>query len=117
MMKPNPEDRNLVELIVALKASRKAIWKRVGELLNKPKRSRIEVNVSKIAKYAKEGITVIVPGKVLGDGVLDKPVVVAAYRFSQSATESISGAGGKAISIKELYESGKDKAKDIIILS
>jgi large subunit ribosomal protein L18e len=116
-MKPNPENRNLTELIGRLRTDKKAIWKRVSELLDKPKRAKVEVNVSKIARYAKEGITVIVPGKVLGAGELDKPVVVAAYRFSKAASESISNAGGKAISIGELYESSKDKVKDMIIIS
>jgi large subunit ribosomal protein L18e len=117
MMKPNPEDKNLTELIVKLKSDKKAIWKRVSELLDKPRRAKVEVNVSKIARYAKEGITVIVPGKVLGAGGLDKPVVVAAYRFSRTASDSISNAGGKAISIGELYGSSKDKVKDMIIIS
>jgi large subunit ribosomal protein L18e len=113
----NSEDKNLVELISKLKSDKRAIWKRVSELLCKPKRSRVQINVSKISKYAKEGITVVVPGKVLGDGEIEFPVVVAAYRFSKSATESIENAGGKAISIKELYEANKDKAKDMIIIS
>lgn len=113
----NPEDKNLVELIIKLKADKRQIWKRVSELLQKPKRSRVQINVSKIARYAKEGITVVVPGKVLGDGEIEFPVIVAAYRFSKSASESIENAGGKAISIKELYEANKDKAKDMIIIS
>ena len=116
-MVSNLEDENLVELIGKLKSDKRAIWKRVSELLCKPSKSRVQINVSKIARYAKEGITVVVPGKVLGDGEIDFPVVVAAYRFSKSASDSIGNAGGKTISIKELYETNKDKVKDIIIIS
>jgi len=113
----NPEDKGLTELIAKLKGDKRAIWKKVSELLCRPKRARAHINVSKIARYAKEGMTVVVPGKVLGDGDIEFPVVVAAYRFSKSASESIENAGGKAISIRELYEADKDKAKDMIIIS
>jgi len=34
--------------------------------------------------------------KVLGDGALDKPLVVRAHRFSRSAAAKIEAAGGKA---------------------
>jgi len=45
----------------------------------------------------------VVPGKVLGAGVLDHKVTVAAFAFSQSARERID-AVGKTLSIEELLK-------------
>ncbi len=77
------------------------VWIRVAELLYKPTRSRITVNLSKINRYAKEGEMVLVPGKVLGAGRLEKKLVVAAYAFSETAIKKIKEAGGEAITLLE----------------
>ena len=78
------------------------IWDYVAELLSRPTRRRVVVNVSRIERYAKEGETIVVPGKVLGAGTLTKKVTVAAYAFSESALLKIRAAGGKAITIEDL---------------
>ncbi len=103
MEKSNPE---LKELIIFLKkASKKEnvnIWRDVAERLERPRKNWAEVNVSKINRYAENGDVIIVPGKVLGTGLLQKKVTVSAFRFSKSAKEKIESAGGKTITIKEL---------------
>ncbi len=94
--------RKTADLLV--KESKKngaSVWTRVAELLLKSTRSRPVVNISKINRYAKEGELVVVPGKVLGAGRLDKKVVVAAFSFSQLAVEKIKAAGGEAITLEE----------------
>ena len=60
-------------------------------------------NIYKIEKYAKDNEIVVVPGKVLGTGMLNKKVTVAAYNFSQEAYSKIN-AKGNAISIKNLVQ-------------
>ncbi|GGP21616.1 50S ribosomal protein L18e [Thermocladium modestius] len=80
------------------------IWRYVAELLEKPRRSRVFVNLSKIDRYSSENDVVVVPGKVLGSGELRKKVTVAAFRFSDDAVEKIRGAGGDAINIAELVK-------------
>ena len=80
------------------------VWRYVAELLERPRRRRVEVNVSKIERYAKPGETVVVPGKVLGAGNITKPVTVAAMSFSASAIEKIKAAGGRAIHILDLLK-------------
>jgi large subunit ribosomal protein L18e len=72
-----------------------------------------EINVSKIQRYG--GNVVIVPGKVLAAGKIDRPVTVAAFNFSAKAREKIIRAGGKAISIGELLESNPDGSGIIIM--
>ncbi len=80
------------------------IWDYVAELLSRPARRRVVVNISRINRYAREGETVVVPGKVLGAGNLSKKVTIAAFSFSESALMKIKLAGGKAISIEDLIQ-------------
>lgn len=80
------------------------IWRDVAERLNAPRRRRVEVNLSRIQRYTESGDVVVVPGKVLGSGVLNHPVVVGALSFSQGAYEKIRGVGGECLLILELVE-------------
>lgn len=80
------------------------VWKYVAELLQRPARRRVVVNVSKINRYSRENEVVVVPGKVLGAGTVDHPVTVAAIAFSRSAAEKIKSAGGRVMHILELIE-------------
>lgn len=77
------------------------IWRYIAELLELPTRRKIVVNLSKINRYTKDGDIVIVPGKVLGAGVIEHRVVVVAPAFSQQAINKIKVAGGRAIHILE----------------
>ena len=74
---------------------------RLAELLEKSRRRKAEVNLSKLNRVCKENEVVIVPGKVL-DGLLSKPLIVAAVNFSHRARINIEKAGGQTITIKEL---------------
>ncbi len=92
------------------------IWRYVAELLERPARRRVVVNVSKINRYTKPGETVVVPGKVLGAGIIDHPVTVAAMAFSASAVEKIKAAGGRVMHILDLLnENPKGSGVRIII--
>lgn len=78
------------------------IWEYIADKLEAPRRSRIVVNVGKINRYTVPNDVVVVPGKVLGAGVINHPVTVSAFSFSRSAYEKINKAGGKCISIIDL---------------
>jgi len=103
-----PTDINLRRLIRYLRKKSNEeeakIWKDIAWRLERPRRGRAEVNVSRINRYTKEGDTVIVPGSVLGAGNLDHKVTVAAWKFSETARKKIVDAGGEAIAIEELVE-------------
>ena len=60
------------------------------------------VNVGSIARNTKPDDQVAVPGRVLGLGHLDHPVMVAGIGFSARATEKIKKAGGECIDLIEL---------------
>ena len=109
------ENNALVSLIETLKKADKPIWKKVADELSKPRRSKVEVNLSKLNEYADEKVTILVPGKVLGSGAISKKVNVAAYSFSQSAVQIITQAGGKMMTIQSLQSSNPD-GKGVVII-
>ncbi len=88
----------------AYREQKARIWRAIIEYLERPKRKRIAVNLSKINRYAKEGETVIVPGKVLGAGELTKKLTIAAFSFSSSALRKIKKANGQALTLQELLK-------------
>ncbi|WP_069806527.1 50S ribosomal protein L18e [Vulcanisaeta thermophila] len=106
---PNPTGPTNRELRLLIRFLRRAaneykapIWDYVAELLERPTRRRVEVNVGRINRLVNDGDTVVVPGKVLGYGVLNKKVTIAAWSFSRGAMEAIRRAGAEAITIPEL---------------
>ena len=91
------------------------IWSYIAELLSKPSRKRVVVNLSRIERHASEGESVVVPGKVLGAGRLSKEVTVAALFFSETALQKIKTAGGKALTIEDLIlENPKGKGVRVL---
>jgi large subunit ribosomal protein L18e len=70
--------------------------------LEGPASNWAEVNISRLDRYASEDETVVIPGKLLGSGEIDKKLTVAAFRFSGQAKEKIENAGGRNLSIEEL---------------
>ena len=86
----------------------KPAWKAVAKGLNKPRRQRYEVPLSRIEKFAAEKDTIVVPGVVLGEGQISKHVTVAAVRFSAEARRKIERAGGKCMLIEELLRKEPD---------
>ncbi|WP_054839856.1 50S ribosomal protein L18e [Thermococcus sp. JCM 11816] len=114
-----PTDINLRRLIRTLRKKSNEegvkIWKDIAWRLEKPRRQRAEVNISRINRYTKDGDVVIVPGSVLGAGRLEHKVVVAAWKFSEAARRKIIEAGGEAISIEELMERNP-KGSGVIIM-
>ncbi|MEM2104849.1 MAG: 50S ribosomal protein L18e [Candidatus Bathyarchaeia archaeon] len=101
----NPELIKLIRLLKKQsKESNAAIWKKIAETLAKPRRKRVAVNLSRINRYTKKSDVVVVPGKVLGNGVINHPITVAAFDFSEKAKEKILTAKGKCLSIIDLVK-------------
>jgi large subunit ribosomal protein L18e len=118
--KTNPQIEGLIDELKRIARERQVlIWGDIAKRLEKPRRHYAAVNVSKINRYAKANDTVVVPGKVLSAGAMDKPVTVAALGFSKKACEKIctaEGGTGKCISIGELVkENPKGSGVKIIV--
>jgi len=80
------------------------IWDYVAEILARPTRRRVAVNLSKINKYSNEGDVVVVPGKVLGMGSLSKSITIAAFSYSYSAINKIKSSGSKLMYINDIIK-------------
>ncbi len=91
------------------------LWKRVADDLSRPSRQRRAVNLSRINRFARPDETVVVPGKVLGTGVLSQKLTISAFQFSAGAKEKIAAAGGNIVSLQELVKDGS-KGKKIRII-
>ncbi|MCK4968116.1 MAG: 50S ribosomal protein L18e [Candidatus Aenigmarchaeota archaeon] len=94
----------IVDLYTASEKGKIKIWKDVAERIQKPSRIIPSVNLSKIEKYAKEKEIILIPGKLLGDGILTKKVTVSSLKASKTAIEKLTACGGKYITIKELIK-------------
>ncbi|RME52583.1 50S ribosomal protein L18e [Candidatus Woesearchaeota archaeon] len=102
--KTNTERARLIqELKKHARETKAKLWQRVAQDLERPTRKTRIVNLYKINRYAKDGETVLVPGKVLGTGELNRSVHVAAFAFSEEAKRKIS-AGGRALTVEELMK-------------
>ncbi len=103
IQKTNPRLSDLISLLKTTSRENEAnIWRDIADRLEGPARNYAEVNLSKISRYAANGDTIIVPGKVLGSGALETSVTIAALNFSASASEKIREANGACMSIEEL---------------
>ncbi len=118
MVKNRKTNPILLETINDLKkASREndaPIWRDIAKRLEKPRNNWAEVNISKLA-LLKEGETAVVAGKLLGAGIIDRPVKVAAFSCSESAAKKIGDMGGKVLTLIELMNENP-KGTDVRIM-
>ena len=91
------------------------IWKRIAAKLSSSRRRRIEVNLADIERHSEKNDTIIVPGVVLSNGELSKPLKIAAWKFSDSARKKIEKSKGQAIEINELLKENPKGSKVKII--
>lgn len=105
---------NLAKTIILLKKQKKPIWLIIAKLLSNPKRKSVAVNISKINKLTKENDIVVVPGKILSDGTLEKPLTIVALSYSKKTKEKLKKA--KLITVEKLLkENPKATGVKIII--
>ncbi len=120
MVKPtgptNPSMRRLArDLRAEGKKMKVAIWTDLADRLVQPRRARPEVNLSSLNRHTTEGMTIVVPGKVLAAGKLGHPLKVAAFRFSAPASRKIKAAGGETMSIRQLLEANP-QGKNVVLM-
>lgn len=99
-----PTNVYMRQLIGELQKTGSSAWKQVAEGLSKSRRSKIEVNVGELGMHAKDNEIIVVPGIVLANGDLEKPLTVAAWRFTPAAEEKIKKAKGKTLTIDEMVK-------------
>ena len=109
--KTNPE---LVETIIACKKHPK--WLSVAHLVSMPARKQVALNLRDINTQAKDSQTIVVPGKVLSEGNLDKKIKIVSLSFSNSALNKLKKSKCEHFTILEEIKKNPD-AKDINILT
>ena len=106
MKRTGPTNPHLQQLIMRLKKTAAEnnvpLWRRVADDLEQSTRSKTEVNLSRIDRYAKDGELILIPGKVLGSGRLSRKLTIAAWRISRQALEKVHEAKGEVLTIEEL---------------
>jgi len=108
----NPQLLSTVRLLRKVARENDApIWRDVADRLSSSRRRRVTINVGRLNRHAKDGETVVVPGKVLGAGTLDHAFFVAAFAFSGEAENKILRAKGKCLSISELAKANPKGSK------
>ena len=109
----------LVKTIVELKeASRKneaPLWRSIANRLEGSSRNWPSVNVSKLEYNVNKNGKAIVPGKLMGTGIVTKKMTIAAYSFTDSAKEKIQSAGGKCLTYNEMIKA-TPKGTDVMVI-
>jgi len=91
------------------------LWKKIALELEKPTRQRRVVNLSRINRHTKENEIIIVPGKVLGTGILNHKITISAYQFSEQAKNKLEKTGARMVTLLELSKE-KPNGKRIRII-
>lgn len=89
----------LVETITHAKKHK--AWLRVADKLAGPRRTRVAINLNQIDRESKDGETIVIPGKVLGEGNVNKKLRIVAWNFSESAIKKLKEKKCEAIMISE----------------
>ena len=99
----NPERLKIIEKLKKKgKEEPAAIYKAAAKELSRARKNRREINIGKINEITKKGDIVLVPGKVLGSGLLDHKVEIAAFGFTKDAKNKIEKGGSIAMTLDEL---------------
>lgn len=90
-------NKELIENLIAAKKNKN--WLKVVEILSGPRKKRININLEKIDKEAKEGEKIVIAGKVLSQGEIKKKIKVVAFGFSEKAREKLLKSGSEVLDI------------------
>ncbi len=106
-------NKELVETIIA--AKKKDKWLKVARILSGPRRKAVSLNLEEINENSKDGETIIVPGKVLSQGEMDKKIKIVALNFSEKAKEKLLKSKIPSSSIIEEIKKNPDIKKGRIL--
>ncbi|MGV8142479.1 MAG: 50S ribosomal protein L18e [Candidatus Pacearchaeota archaeon] len=94
---PRKTDSYIFETSIVAKKNK--AWHTVAQLVSGPRRNYLSVNLDRLENESADGDTVVVVGKILGNGTLTKKIKVCALYFSESAKHKIKQAKGESINL------------------
>jgi len=103
----------LVETIIACKKNK--AWLNVAEILSGPRKNRTALNLEELNEKIKSEKIILIPGKILSQGELDKKIKVVALNFSEKAKEKLKKSGAETLTILEEVKKNPE-AKGVKIL-
>lgn len=103
----------LVETIIAAKKAKQ--WNKVAELISSSRKQHIHMNLNEIDSKSESGETIVLSGKVLSQGDLNKKIKMVALGISDKAEEKLKKSGSEFKTILEEIKSNPD-AKGIKII-
>ncbi len=109
----NKTNSEVVETLLA--AKKNVAWNKVAQLISGSRKKYASVNLKEIDGESKDGETIVVVGKVLGNGKINKKVRVCAMNFSESAFEKLKEVKSEGIILLEEIKRNP-KAEGIKIL-
>jgi len=98
----------LVETLRAAKKTDNEFWLKVASILSGPRRRKIVINLDEIEKATKEGDSLVVPGKILSQGEINKKIAVIAFAFSKKAKEKLLKTKSRTIDILDEIKKNPD---------
>lgn len=115
-IKKQTERKTNSELVETIKlANKHSNWKVVAEILSGPRKNRINLNLNELNKKIDENKKVVVIGKVLSQGEIEKKIKIAALGFSEKAKDKLLKAGCEVSLISEEIKKNPE-AKDIEVI-
>ena len=96
--------KTILELKEASRKNEAPLWRSIANRLEGSSSNWPSVNVSKLEYNINKNGKAIIPGKLMGTGIVTKKMTVAAYSFTDSAKEKIQSAGGKCLTYNEMIK-------------
>ena len=108
-------NKELVETIIAAKKNK--AWFKVAEVLSGPRRKRTNLNLGEIKEKSKDNKIIVISGKVLSQGELNKKIKIVALSFSEKAREKLLNFKCEVSNILEEIKRNKPRFNNNIITS
>jgi len=107
------KNKNSFNIVETIELAKKNKHLGLAKKISGPRSRYKNINLDELDKI--EGNKIIIIGKVLGSGEINKKISVAALGFSETAMEKLNKSGCEVKSVKEEIEKNKDlKGVEII---
>ena len=94
------------ELVKTILLAKKNNHLKLANKLSGPTRQQVRVNLNELDEIKENSI--LVPGKILGEGEINKKITISALGFSEQARNKLKKAGCEIKTIRQEIESNPD---------
>ncbi len=105
----------IMSLEKAYKKNKKPLYRRLIIELERPRRNKRAINLSRLNRHTEKNSNAIVLGKLLGSGRIEHKVNVISFDYSKKAVEKLEKADCSIMTLKEWVENPKIPEKVILI--